>query len=88
MDNDSKYEVIEVVGVPEILEDTVGHGSYKAVAKRLPHVNPKVFKALPKRKLDWLVSNANLSLQPKCGTRSGCKDCLRNLCCYTSSSSH
>ena len=75
-DKDRKTKVIEALGVPEILEDTVGHGSYKAIAKRFPGVNPKVFKELPERKLDLLIGNANLGLQPKCGTRSGCKDCL------------
>ena len=62
MDNKGKTKVIKVLGVPEILEDTVGHGSHKALTKRFPHVNLKAFMALPERKLDLLVSNANLGL--------------------------
>ena len=69
-DNDGKTKVIEALGVPKILKDTLGHGSYKAITKRFPGVNPKVFKELPEQKLDLLVSNVNLRLQPKCGTGS------------------
>ena len=83
-DKDGKTEFIKALGVLKILEDTVGHGSYKAIAKRFPGVNPKVFEELPERKLDLLIGNANLGLQPKCGTGLGCKDCLQNLCCYSS----
>ena len=59
-DNNGKTKVIEALGVPKILEDTVGHGSYKAIAKRLPVVNSKVFEELPERKLDLLIGNSNL----------------------------
>ena len=83
-DNDKKTEVIKALRVSEILEDTVGHGSYKAITNRFPNINPKVFEELSERKLDLLVGNPHLGLQPKCGTGSGCKDCLQNLCCYTS----
>ena len=38
------FENFEVLGVLEIHEYTVGHGSYKALAKKFPHVNPKVFE--------------------------------------------
>ena len=34
--------------------------------------------------MNLLIGNPNIGLQPKCGTGSGCQDCLGNLCCYTS----
>ena len=35
-------------------------------------------------KLDPLIGNTNLSLQPKCSSGTNCKDCLVDLCCYKS----
>ena len=83
-DNKGKTKVIEALGIPEILKDTVGHRYYKVLARRFPAVSPKVFEELPEQKLDLLVGNANLLLQPKCATCVGCMDCLQNLCCYSS----
>ena len=79
-DNEGKTEVIKALGVPKILRDTVGHHSYRELAKRFPDVSPRVFDVLPDHKLDLLIGNANLLLQPKCRTGVGCKDCLQDLC--------
>ena len=46
-DNESKTEGIEALGVPKILGDTVGQGSYRELAKRFPDVSLWVFKELP-----------------------------------------
>ena len=80
---------MKAFGVPEILQDTVGHGSFKSLQNQFPHANPKVFEALPEKKLDLHVSNANRGLQPKCPTRgTNCLDGNTNLCFYDSLFSH
>ena len=81
-DNNGKTEVIKALGVPEILEEEVGHKSYRELAKMFPGVNPRVFDVMVDCKLDLLIGNTNLSLQPKCSTGLDCKDCLVDLCCY------
>ena len=45
-DNEGKTEIIEALGVPKILGDTVGHHSYRELAKRFPDVSPRVFNVL------------------------------------------
>ena len=79
-----EQEVVKAYGVPDILSVPIGQDKFPGGEKIFPNVNMRAFNALPEKKLDLLVGNSDLGLQPKCAQGIDCPDCAQHRCCYKS----
>ena len=86
--NDGSIVSFKAFCVKDILGSNVGRSLMKFNPKDFPHIPEstlvKVGKILPKKALEILIGNPNLSLQPCCHRGFGCPDCEQDRCLYRS----
>ena len=87
-DSDGEIVLVKAFAVERILDEKIGREKVKFNHDDFPHLSKDVLqeaaKPLPRKYLDILIGNPNLTLQPVCQSGFGCQDCAKGHCLYRS----
>merc|ERR1712082_402387 len=88
MSLDGEIFLVKAFAVERILKEKIGREKIKFNHDDFPHLSKDVLqetvKHLPRKYLDILIGNPNLTLQPVCQSGFGCQDCAKGHCLYRS----